>query len=111
MPEKDQPVRRLAVTPSRCCNAEALLVKSREGGYVSKNCTHCNKSGYAQPSDIEPFECCGKIWPVVIINKNYHWQCGVCQTTAMVADYVPKWSDLFPYSPLIAPGDPRWGDV
>jgi hypothetical protein len=111
MDGEDSPVRLVAVIRSRCCGAEALLVKSRDGGFISKNCTSCQKSGYARIADIEPLECCGGVWPVVTINKNYYWKCGICQSSVMVADYVPKWSDLFPYSPLIAPGDAGWGDV
>jgi hypothetical protein len=32
-------------TKSRCCGARAIFVKSREGGFVAKNCSRCKKSG------------------------------------------------------------------
>jgi hypothetical protein len=83
MSEKNEPVKLLAVTLSRCCNAHALLVRSRAGGYISKNGTVCNKAGHAYPQDIEPLECCGKTWPVVIINKN--------------SDYVPFQYRYYPF--------------
>ena len=100
-----------AATLSRCCNAEALLVLSRPGGLVSKNCTNCKKSGCSHPEDFPPADCCGKKWPVVLIDKNYHYRCDVCGNVIKVGDFAPKWEDQFPYSPLVAPGDPGWGKV
>lgn len=111
MDDQDWSKRFPAATVSRCCNAEALLVLSRPGGFISKNCIHCKKSGYAHPSDLPTADCCGHAWPVVLIEKNYHYRCEVCQTTIAVGDFAPKWWELFPYSPLPAPGDPGWGDV
>jgi hypothetical protein len=111
MVDQEEPRKFVAATPSRCCNAEALLVLSRSGGFISKNCTNCGKSGYAREPDFPMVDCCGQKWPVVLIEKNYHYKCGVCQKTVMVADFVPEWSDLFPYCPLPAPGDPGWGAV
>jgi hypothetical protein len=98
-------------TSSRCCNAKAIFVKSRDGGFIAKNCTRCKKSGYARTVDFPMAQCCGTQWPVVLIGKNYHYQCGECGKTIMVADNVPKWSDLFPYDPLPAPGDPGWDSI
>jgi len=75
---------------------------------VAKNCTLCKKSGYAYESDFPVVNCCGKQWRVVIIEKNYHYRCGDCGRTIMLADNFPIWSDLFPYDPLVAPGGPGW---
>lgn len=96
---------------SRCCGARAIFVRSRDGGFIAKNCTHCKKSGYARIMDFPMEKCCGKQWPISIIDKNYHYRCGLCGTTSLVADNVPVWSDLFPYDPLPAPGDPGWESV
>lgn len=95
-------------TTSRCCDARAVFVKSRDGGFIAKNCTRCKKSGYAREADFPVVECGGKQWQVLLIDKNYHYRCGECGITVMVADNVPNWSDLFPYDPLLAPGDPGW---
>jgi hypothetical protein len=96
------------VTKSRCCDGRAMFVRSRDGGFVAKNCTLCKKSGYAYESDFPVVNCCGKQWRVAIIEKNYHYRCGDCGRTIMLADCLPIWSDLFPYDPLVAPGDPGW---
>jgi hypothetical protein len=96
------------VTRSRCCNARALFVRSREGGYVSKNCTACMKSDYAHKSDFPFFAHCDREFGVTLIDKNYHYRCPACGITIAVPDNVPMWSELFPYDPLVAPGDPGW---
>jgi hypothetical protein len=101
----------IPVTKSRCCGARAVFVRSRDGGFVAKNCTRCKKSGYARDLDFPLLDHCGKQWPVVVIDKNYHYRCDLCGTTWLVADNVPIWSDLFQYDPLPAPGDPGWDGV
>ena len=101
----------MPATRSRCCGARAIFVRSREGGFVAKNCTGCKKSAYARASDFPLAECCSNQWPVIIIDKNYHYRCGVCGATILIANHVPVWSDLFPYDPLPEPGDPGWDAV
>lgn len=88
-----------------------FFVKSRDGGFIAKNCTRCKKSGYARKADFPMVQCGGKQWPVVLIDENYHYQCGEYGKTVMVVDIVPNWSDLFPYDPLPAPGDSGWDTV
>jgi hypothetical protein len=98
-------------TNSRCCGARAIFVKSRNGGFVAKNCTQCKKSGYAYPSDFPPIRCCGKEWKVRILFNNYGYLCVACKKWMLVADHLPDWADLFPYDPLPAPGDDGWRGI
>jgi hypothetical protein len=92
------------------CNSSAIFVRSRVGGFITKNCIRCQKSDYAHKEDFPLVECCGRQWTVILIDKNYHYQCGICGRTIMVADIVQRWWELFPYDPLIAPGDSGWGN-
>jgi hypothetical protein len=93
---------------SQCCGARAIFVLSRPGNFISKNCTRCGVPDHARERDFRPINHCGKEWPVVIIDQNYHYYCDSCGTTWLVATNVPRYSDLFPYCGLAAPGDPSW---
>jgi hypothetical protein len=96
------------MTFCRRCSGSAVFVLSRDGGFITKNCTKCKKSNYAYETDFPIAECCGKQWKIGLIEKNYHYRCDECGRTLKIADYVPRWSDLFPVDPIIAPGDPGW---
>jgi hypothetical protein len=47
----------LSVTLSTCCHADALLVVSRDGGFVSRDCVKCGKSNYVRLDDIPDLDC------------------------------------------------------
>jgi|SRR5579859_2618092 len=94
--------------PSSCCKAKALLVRSREGGFVSRNCVKCNQKSETVPLDGLPTlqcEFCGKTLKATVENKNYYYKCGNCNRSWELASVLPDWHDLFPYSGLGAPGD------
>ncbi len=96
------------VTLSACCLAEAVFVLSRTGGFVTKNCTKCKRTGYAREEDFPSLECCGEGVTVRLIDKDYYYKCQNCLSKVRVADIVPKWSELFEYNGLVAPGDSNW---
>jgi len=93
---------------SECCGARARIVRSRDGGMVSQNCTRCGKPNYVRPADFPPVQCaaCGTL---LVIKKqdgtNYYFVCAKCNTQAKIADLVPDWSDLFVRHGLAAFGD------
>lgn len=112
-PAKTVPPRLLIATkPSRCCAAPALIVLSRQGGYISQGCLSCGKSGRVNPSDIPDLDCEGcpnprsAVVPVLKeSDKNYWYECAMCRRTWLIAGIVPAWYEVFEYDGLAAPGD------
>jgi hypothetical protein len=94
---------------SECCGTKALLVRSRGGGFVSRNCLRCGKSAaYVGQNDLPDLECecCGTHLGVQIgRDKNYWYKCGKCGRKWELASVLPHWSELFQYCGLAAPGD------
>jgi hypothetical protein len=45
----------IPATKSRCCGARAIFVRSREGGFIAKNCTCCKKSGLRSRTRLPAF--------------------------------------------------------
>ena len=45
---------------SKCCNAKSVLVRSRDGGFISPGCLKCGKPGYAGQYRLPDiwWECC-----------------------------------------------------
>lgn len=98
-------------TTSRCCQARELLVRSRDGGFVSRNCLKCGVPGYVKKENIPTIdcECCGVQLKVEELDgRNYFYKCFKCGRTWKLADCLPKWSELFEHFGLPAPGDPTW---
>lgn len=117
--EVERPLIILAPGVSRCCGQNSLLVRSREGGYVAKDCLECRKSSdYARLRDIPNLDCAncrqqghrGTVQPFE--NKsdhgNYWYKCSQCHTQWRLAELLPSWKDIFEEAGLIAPGDPGW---
>ena len=99
--------------PSRCCKSKAVLVCSRQGGFVSRNCLKCGKPDYVVPAHLPDLQCerCDGPLKIEIIEKNYVYWCEPCDVGWPLATYLPDWSDLFPYCELAAPGDPEFWRV
>ena len=104
----------LALTSSTCCGAKELLVRSRNGGFVSRDCLACGmRADYVRPTLIPDLDCIGclkfnrpsTVEPV-IKELNYWYRCTGCGREWELAAIVPDWSEAFQYSGLLAPGDP-----
>lgn len=100
---------------SPCCDYKALLVRSRSGGFVSRNCLKCGTSHYVNSSQLPELVCdfCENELRVRKSDgKNYHYVCDTCDLAWQLAGVVPDWRELFEYSGLAAPGDPvtQWND-
>ena len=63
---------------SDCCNSRMLLVRSREGGFVSRNCLRCGKPDYVGQHHLPDLDCdfCGTRLGVRTIESNYFYLCG-----------------------------------
>ena len=93
---------------SKCCNVKSLLVRSKEGGLVSRNCLKCGKADNVNESRLPDLQCelCGKNLSVRKKDGiNYSYVCGRCGRHWELAAVLPQWSDLFRYSGLAAAGD------
>jgi len=104
----------LSLTASTCCGAKELLVRSRDGGFVTRDCLNCgSRANYVNPAQIPDLDCVGclvfertaTIEPV-IKEKNYWYRCGGCGREWELAGILPDWSEAFEYAGLAAPGDP-----
>jgi DNA-directed RNA polymerase subunit RPC12/RpoP len=98
---------------SACCQAKALLVRSRDGGFVSQNCLKCGKPAYIGLNELPGIVCdCGgsPLAPRKNGEGNYSYKCGnaKCGREWDLPTLLPWWDDLFPYCGLAAPGDPAW---
>jgi hypothetical protein len=94
--------------PSDCCQYKALLVLSREGGFISQNCLKCGKSDYVNPSQMPELNCefCDAVLHVSKADgTNYHYVCDSCGRQWHLGSVLPDWSELFQYSGLAAHGD------
>ena len=93
---------------SPCCGNKALLVQSRAGGFISRNCLKCGTSHYVNASQLPNLECefCNAPLSVRKVDgTNYHYVCSACERQWLIASMLPDWSELFKYSGLAAHGD------
>lgn len=83
--------------PSPCHNAGMVIVKNKNGPYVSQNCSEC---GEQQPLDIESlptFYCpvCDK--PVERVKRTKSmYDCPRCKIKWEWTTIVPAWQELYP---------------
>jgi hypothetical protein len=93
---------------SDCHDVECLIVRSRDGGMVTRNCLAYGKPDYIRETDFPRLPCPLCITPFVIEKTdgtNYHYACKTCQKAVKVADIVPDWSEKFRYHGIAAFGD------
>jgi len=97
-----------SIGETECCNSRALLVRSREGGFVSRNCLKCGKSAYVRQEQLPTLDCdyCGtRLETKRDAYQNYVYYCGKCKHPWKLADNLPHWSELFSYCGLAASGE------
>jgi len=92
---------------SKCCNSKELIVLSRDGGFISRDCMKCcEKSYHVHLKDLPEQKCdqCGAAMKAEINwERNYEYVCKRCHASWVIADRVPKWSERFRYAGLSAP--------
>jgi hypothetical protein len=85
-----------------------ILVCSRQGGFVTRNCVRCGKPSYVNERQLPALQCerCdGQLKVMRTPDKNYAYAYDVCNVHWLLPGLLPDWSDLFPYWGLAAPGD------
>lgn len=93
---------------SPCCGYEAQIVQSRDGGFVSRDCLKCGRSHYVNERQFPRLACDSCKNPMDIKKLdgvNYYYACATCERYHKIADIVPPWSEVFPYSGLAAHGE------
>jgi hypothetical protein len=93
---------------STCCSYKALLVQSREGGFITQNCLKCGKPGYVNLEDLPDLLCdfCSSRLSKEIQEKNYFYACHRCKRKWKLGDNLPHWSELFEKS-----GSPTYEEI
>jgi hypothetical protein len=106
----------LSLTASTCCHSKELLVQSRLGGFVSRDCLSCgSRSNYVALTQIPDLDCVGCLKSFnreatvepVLTDRNYWYMCTGCRNWEIAA-IIPFWSEAFEYAGLAAPGDPTF---
>ena len=96
---------KLVLHGTKCsrCNGPRMIVKSRDGGFVSQDCTKCGKSGYLPFNDLPVLHCSlckSRLKTYISVYKNYCYKCEECKTDFELAAIVPLWSEHFDYDGL-----------
>jgi len=86
--------------PSPCHREPTLIVQSREGGFVTRNCAKCGKPHKLSRKDM-PKRYCGQCGlPLTRYQNprhNFAYRCDQCGISFELADIVPWWYELFDY--------------
>jgi hypothetical protein len=83
---------------SHCCNADSIIVRSRERGFVTQNCQNCGRPRALHFEELPPLVC-GRCQSLLRthrnFNGNYAYLCPVCGVEVELATIVPHWDELF----------------
>lgn len=85
-------------TTSLCHGTKSIIVRSREGGFITQNCAHCGKPRAIKLEDLPDRACerCNVLCEKITNNfKNYAYKCPICRKEIEVAKLVPHWDELF----------------
>ena len=86
---------------SYCHQRPSLIVRSREGGFVTQNCLECGKPrtlAFSELPELLCGECEDDLIPFKNNHGNYAYQCSKCGTSFELASIVPPWDEHFPYA-------------
>ena len=94
---------------SSCCDALQLLVRSREGGYVTCGCLTCDRPGYVLRKDLPSLLCevCGAPMDssVRFRSGNYGYRCTLCGRAFELFTRLPWWHEHFPPHGIATPSE------
>ena len=93
------------------CGGARIIVRSRDGGFVTQNCMkNCDRKGgrpsLVTPADLPVRQCstCGVDMSVWLIGNNYAYKCPQCDRTLMVHELVHPWQKYFREDGVAIPG-------
>jgi len=84
--------------PSPCHGVPTVIVKSKNGGYVTQNCTQCGDADHVDiPALPLYFHCPVCDTPVERVKRTKSvYECRHCKIKWELHTLVPEWSSLFP---------------
>jgi hypothetical protein len=98
-------------SPSRCHRVDSIIVRSRDGGFVTQNCSECGKPRALRETEL-PDLICGACEADLEKGRspsaNYQYSCGECGLRWLLAFLVPAWDDLFEYHGYAIPETSDW---
>lgn len=106
---KSYPVRIVLPGKSRCCGQQRILVRSKDGGFVTADCSKlmCGKQytvTLAEFQDIGIWVGCPQCQKAMdsgfvpsrgLLEENYGFKCEKCQVYIWLSDLLPHYSDIF----------------
>ncbi len=97
--------------PSRCCEQPTILVRSRDGGFVTQNCSNCGVPRGITLKELPELACgrCGQELTVVK-HQNYFYKRAPCGLSHALHALIPAWNEWFTHNGYYLDGDgERWG--
>jgi hypothetical protein len=94
---------------SSCCGERQMLVQSRPGGFITKNCCGCGKPSYVGLHELPELPCrkCGTPMSSSMRFNNYSFACTDCGSNFQLYTRLPWWHQRFPYSGIATPDESR----
>jgi hypothetical protein len=92
---------------SSCCNARQLIVRSREGGFVTKNCCVCEEPRYVSLQELPLLQCeaCGAPIKTGVRFGNYYCKCTLCGDDFELYTRLPWWHEHFDHHGIATPDE------
>jgi len=96
------PVRIPGHSTAQCHHRETILVRSMEGGFVTRNCPQCGQHD-TLPEGVFLHQldlwvacprCQRRTRPAVLEDRNYGYVCDRCQLAIRLCDLLPYWHEL-----------------
>src|SRR5437588_4299458 len=86
--------------PSPCCSLPTILVRSRDGGWVTQNCSEAKcglpyKIVESELPDLRCRECDAQL--TTFLRRNYFYPCKRCELEWELPLMLPEWHELFEY--------------
>ena len=106
----DEKLRLYVDRKSNCCGKAQILVLSRPGGFIAKNCSDCGIPRKVGLNELPPLRCdeCDRVMdvpPPDKEDKNYYYSCSECGIGFHLFTRLPTWSELFDYCGLATPNE------
>lgn len=95
-PKKDIYLERI----SRCHSTWLVVVRSKDGGYVTANCNKCGKQDTVRREDFDnirykcPCPVCQVPMKPTMLEMNYCYKCDLCDLFVWLADLVPDYQQF-----------------
>lgn len=87
---------------TKCCGATEILVNSKTGRYITRNCIKCNKYHQVKISDLQQIadlqleceKCSGQLIADRGVPSGYQYRCKKCKAIFDLPVMPPLWTDL-----------------